>query len=551
MNMMKDNDRTVYVIGHKNPDTDSVCSAIAYAHLKREITGDRYEARRAGAVNDETRYVLNKFGVEIPKYLADVRMQVKDASLHHITGVSPDVSSKFVWELMKKQNVKTIPVLEDDKLIGIATTGDIVRSYMDEYDNTMLSKAKTQYQNIIDTLNGELLTGDANRCFTEGKVTIGASSTEAMAEFIQKNDLVILGNRYESQAYAIDLNVSCIVVCQGAEVADVLLKRAQAQGVVIIRTPYDTFTTARLINQSIPVKYFMTTGQLYHFKLDDYIDEIKEEITKTKIRDFPILNAEGKLQGFISRRRVMSAQKKQVILVDHNEKSQAVKGLEEAEIMEIIDHHRLGSIETMSPVYFRNQPVGCTGTIIYQMYQENGVEIPPHIAGIVCSAIISDTLLFRSPTCTACDRAAAEALSKIADIDMEQMACDMFNAGSNLEGKTSEEICFQDFKQFTVGNKVFGVGQINSMSGDELDKVRNRLREYLPTIEIQRGLDMVFLMLTNILSESSEILCSGKGARETIIEAFDHPEQEEKLILKGVVSRKKQLVPVLVSAIQH
>lgn len=551
MNMMKDNNRTVYVVGHKNPDTDSICSAIAYAHLKREVTGERYEARRAGTVNDETRYVLNKFGVEIPKYLADVRMQVQDASLHHIKGVSPDVSSKSVWELMKKQNVKTIPVLEDDRLIGIATTGDIVRSYMDEYDNTMLSKAKTQYQNIIDTLNGELLTGDASGYFTEGKVTIGASSTEAMAEFIQKNDLVILGNRYESQAYAIDLNVSCIVVCQEAEVADVLLKRAQAQGIVIIRTPYDTFTTARLINQSIPVKYFMTTGHLYHFNLDDYLDEIKEEITKTKIRDFPILDKEGKLQGFISRRRVMSAKKKQVILVDHNEKSQAVEGLEEAEILEIIDHHRLGSIETVGPVYFRNQPVGCTGTIISQMYQENGVEIPPQIAGILCSAIISDTLLFRSPTCTMYDRAAAEMLAKIAGIDMEQMASEMFNAGSNLEGKTADEICFQDFKQFTVGNKVFGVGQINSMSGEELDKVRDRLQEHLPKIEIQRGLDMVFLMLTNILTESSEILCSGKGARETIIEAFDHPEQEQKLILKGVVSRKKQLVPVLVSAIQH
>lgn len=549
--MKEENNRTVYVIGHKNPDTDSICSAIAYAHLKREITGESYEARRAGVVNDETKYVLKKFGFEMPKYLGDVRMQVQDAILHDIEGVSPDVSSKFVWELMKKQNVKTIPVLENDRLIGISTTGDIVRSYMDEYDNTMLSKAKTQYKNILDTLDGELLSGDVNGYFTKGKVTIGASSTDAMAEFIQENDLVILSNRYESQAYAIDLNVSCIVVCQNAEVKPVLIKRAQAQGVVIIRTPYDTFTTARLINQSIPVKYFMTTGPLYHFNLDDYLSEVTPEIIKTKIRDFPILNTEGKLVGFISRRRVMNAQKKQVILVDHNEKSQAVDGLEEAEILEIIDHHRLGSIETGGPVYFRNQPVGCTGTIIYQMYQENGVEVPPHIAGILCSAIISDTLLFRSPTCTYVDKAAAEELSKIAEIDMDQMASEMFNAGSHLEGKTADEICFQDFKQFTVGNKKFGVGQINSMSGEELDKVRDRLQEHLPVVAEKKGLDMVFMMLTDILRESSEILCTGKSARKTIIEAFDHPEQEQKLILKGVVSRKKQFVPVLVSAIHH
>lgn len=247
----------------------------------------------------------------------------------------------------------------------------------------------------------------------------------------------------------------------------------------------------------------------------------------------------------------MSVRKKQVILVDHNEKSQAVDGLEEAEILEIIDHHRLGSIETMGPVYFRNQPVGCTATIVYQMYQENQVEITPQIAGLLCSAIISDTLLFRSPTCTAIDIATAQKLAEIADIEMEEMAAAMFRAGSNLEDKTAEELCFQDFKQFTVGEKVFGVGQINSMSGDELEDVKKMVADYLPTALQNNKLDMIYFMLTDILEESSEILCCGPGAKDAIIDAYGLPEDADRMVLKKVVSRKKQVVPALVAAMQH
>ncbi len=543
--------KKVYVVGHKNPDTDSICSAIAYAYLKREITGEKYSPRRAGQINEETQYVLNRFKVKAPKLLTDVKLQVKDADIHVIEGAGPNVSIKRVWELMKKQHVKTIPVLENGELLGIATTGDIASSYMDVYDDTILGEAKTQYKNIIDTLDGTLLTGDPNKYFTNGKVAIGASSPELMTEFIFENDLVILGNRYESHSCAIDINVGCIIVCQNAPVSEILLKRAQSQDIVIIQTPHDTFNVARLINQSVPVEHFMTRGPIYAFHLDDYMDEVRKNITKKKFREFPILTRQEKLVGFISRRRVMSVRKKQVILVDHNEKSQAVDGLEEAEILEIIDHHRLGSIETMGPVYFRNQPVGCTATIVYQMYQENQVEITPQIAGLLCSAIISDTLLFRSPTCTAVDVATAEKLAEIAEIDMEEMAAAMFRAGSNLEDKTAEELCFQDFKQFTVGEKVFGVGQINSMSGDELDDIKEMITEYLPTALQNNKLDMIYFMLTDILDESSEIMCYGPGAKEAVIDAFGLAENTDRMILKKVVSRKKQVVPALVAAMQH
>lgn len=541
----------VYVVGHKNPDTDSICSAIAYAELKKKVTGEEYVARRAGQINEETQYVLAKFGVKAPEILKNVKLQVKDLDIHKIEGVEPNVSIRDTWTKMKEQSVKTLPILKEEELVGVISTGDIAKSYMDVYDNKILSEARTQYRNIIKTLDGELVTGNLHGYFSKGKVTIGASNPDMMEEFIEKDDLVILGNRHEAQACAVDIDVSCLVLCQNAEVSEELIKKAEEQSIVIIRTPHDTFTTARLINQSIPVKYFMSKGPLLTFRMSDYVDDIKERMTKKKFRDFPILDRHGRFRGFISRRRFMDASKKKVILVDHNERSQAIDGIEEAEIVEIIDHHRLGNMETMGPVFFRNQPVGCTATIVTQMYEEAGVEIPPKIAGLLCSAIISDTLLFRSPTCTAVDEKIAGKLAKVAGINMEEMAKAMFNAGSSMKGKSAEEICFQDFKQFTVGDTVFGVGQINSMNKEELQEIKEVLTPYLTKAMEEQQLNMVYFMLTDILGESTELLCCGNHAKETVISAFDLQEDAERIILKDVVSRKKQLIPILVSALQQ
>lgn len=541
----------VYVVGHKNPDTDSICSAIAYAHLKKQLTSNEYVARRAGQINEETHYVLKKFKVDPPDLLSNVKLQVKDMDIHKMEGVEPNVSIKDTWAKMKEQNVKTLPILKDEELVGVISTGDIATSYMEVYDNRILSSAKTQYRNIVKTLDGTLITGNEHGYFTKGKVTIAASNPDLMEEFIEKDDLVILGNRYESQSCAMDIDASCLVVCQGAEVSEELIQRAEEQSVVIISTPHDTFTAARLINQSIPVKHFMTKTPLVTFQMNDYVEDIKEVMTKKKFRDFPILDRHGRFKGLISRRRFMDVSKKKVILVDHNEKSQAVDGIEEAEIVEIIDHHRLGSIETMGPVFFRNQPVGCTATIVCQMYEESGVKITPTIAGLLCAAIISDTLLFRSPTCTKIDEKAAKKLSKIAGIDMEQMAGEMFKAGSNLQGKTADEICFQDFKQFTVNDTVFGVGQINSMNKEELAEIREIIEPHLPKVLEEQNLQMIYFMLTDILDESTELICCGNNAKEYIIDAFDLKEGTDKIILKGVVSRKKQLIPTLVGALQQ
>lgn len=545
------NENKIYIVGHKNPDTDSICSAIAYAALKKELTGKDYVARRAGRLNEETQYVLEYFGVEVPKLLSDLRVQVRDVDLRRAENLNGSVSIKTAWAQMKELNIKTLPIGRNNKLEGLITVGDIARSYMDVYDSTILARSKTQYRNIASTIDGKIISGNEHSYVSKGKVAIAASSRQLMSDFVDEDDLVILGDRIEAQQLAIDINVSCMVVCGDARIPNEILKQAEEKEIVVIASPHDTFTVARLINQSIPVRHFMTKDELITFYPKDYVDDVKEVMARKKYRDFPVVDINGDFQGFISRRRLLNCRKKQVILVDHNEESQAVDGIEQADVLEIIDHHRLNSIQTIGPVVFRNQPVGCTATIIYQMYQEYNKPVNPVIAGLLCSAIISDTLLFRSPTCTLLDEHAAKELAEIAGINMEELAQAMFKAGSNLQGKSAEEICFLDFKQFTVNDTVFGVGQVNSMSAEELTEIKAQIESELDKIRQNHRLDMIFFMLTNIMTESSELLCVGPEAREKAISAFDLNGKSDTLYLKGVVSRKKQLVPAIVEALQQ
>lgn len=549
--MYKEKERKIYVVGHTNPDTDSICSAIAYASLKCALTGKKYEPRRAGQLNEETQYVLERFHVKPPALLSDLREQIKDVELKEVDGLKDSVSIRTAWEKMIESNIHTLPVTRDGRLEGVITIGDIAKTYMEVYDSTILSKARTQYRNIAKAVDGEILTGNEHGYLLKGKCVIAASSKILMSDFINMDDLVIMGDRKDAQQCAVDMNASCMVVCQNAPVSEKILEQAKEREIVIIRTPHDTFTAALHINQSIPVKYFMTRENIVTFQLGDYVDDAKDVMARKRYRDFPIVDGKGNFLGLISRRRLLNVHKKQVILVDHNEKNQAVEGIDEAEVLEIIDHHRLSSIETMAPVFFRNQPVGCTATIIYQMYQEAGIEADPVNAGLLCAAIISDTLMFRSPTCTPLDEQTAKELAKIAGVEIESLAREMFNAGSNLKGKSAEEICFLDFKQFTVNDTVFGVGQVNSMSGDELKEIRKVVEPYLEKARNTHGLNMIFFMLTNILTESSELLCCGPEAREKLVGAYDLPEDIDELMLKSVVSRKKQLVPALVSALQQ
>ena len=543
----------IFVIGHKNPDTDSICSAIAYCDIKNRTTQDsKYIAKRAGQINEETEYVLNRFGVQPPGYLSNIGTQVKDMDIRLSPEANKSMSLKNAWDLMQENSIVSLPIREKDgTLEGLITIGDIAKTYMDTTDSYLLSRARTQYQRIAETIGGKVIEGNEHGYFIQGKIMVATANPDKMKEYVEENDMVIMGNREEDHLQAIEQNVSCIIVGMGIEVTEKVLKLAHEKDIVIISSPYDTFTISRLINQSIPVKYIMKTDNLVTFNTEDFTDDIQEVMIKHRHRAFPVINKKGKCIGTISRRNFLDMHRKKVVLVDHNEKDQAVDNIDKADIMEIIDHHKLGTLQTMQPISFRNQPVGCTGTIMYQMYGEQKLEIPPKIAGLLCAAIISDTLMFRSPTCTLQDKMAAGALALIADISIEEFAREMFKAGSNLKDKSPEEIFYQDYKKFIAeGDICFGVGQISSMDADELREIKERLIPFMVSECGRHGVSRVYFMLTDIMEQSTELLFYGEGSEEMAVNAFKIEPKDGTIYLKGVVSRKKQLIPPLMEAAQ-
>ena len=543
----------IFVIGHKNPDTDSICSAIAYCDIKNRTTQDsKYIAKRAGQINEETEYVLNRFGVQPPGYLSNIGTQVKDMDIRLSPEANKSMSLKNAWDLMQENSIVSLPIREKDgTLEGLITIGDIAKTYMDTTNSYLLSRARTQYQRIAETIGGKVIEGNAHGYFIQGKIMVATANPDKMKEYVEENDMVIMGNREEDHLQAIEQNVSCIIVGMGIEVTEKVLKLAHEKDIVIISSPYDTFTISRLINQSIPVKYIMKTDNLVTFNTEDFTDDIQEVMIKHRHRAFPVINKKGKCIGTISRRNFLDMHRKKVVLVDHNEKDQAVDNIDKADIMEIIDHHKLGTLQTMQPISFRNQPVGCTGTIMYQMYGEQKLEIPPKIAGLLCAAIISDTLMFRSPTCTLQDKMAAGALALIADISIEEFAREMFKAGSNLKDKSPEEIFYQDYKKFIgEGNVSFGVGQISSMDSEELKEIKEKLMPFMVSECGRHDITRVYFMLTNILEESTELLFYGEGSQQMAEIAFERKPDGDTFSLPGVVSRKKQLIPAMMEAAQ-
>ena len=543
----------IFVIGHKNPDTDSICSAIAYCDIKNRTTQDsKYIAKRAGQINEETEYVLNRFGVQPPGYLSNIGTQVKDMDIRLSPEANKSMSLKNAWDLMQENSIVSLPIREKDgTLEGLITIGDIAKTYMDTTDSYLLSRARTQYQRIAETIGGKVVEGNGHGYFIQGKIMVATANPDKMKEYVEENDMIIMGNREEDHLQAIEQNVSCIIVGLGIEVTEKVLKLAHEKDIIIISSPYDTFTISRLINQSIPVKYIMKTESLVTFNTEDFTDDIQDVMIKHRHRAFPVIDKKGKCIGTISRRNFLDMHRKKVVLVDHNEKDQAVDNIDKAEIMEIIDHHKLGTLQPMQPISFRNQPVGCTGTIMYQMYGEQKLEIPPKIAGLLCAAIISDTLMFRSPTCTLQDKMAAGALALIADISIEEFAREMFKAGSNLKDKSPEEIFYQDYKKFIAeGDVCFGVGQISSMDADELKEIKERLLPFMVSECGRHGVSRVYFMLTNIMEQSTELLFYGEGSEEMAVNAFKMQPENGTIYLKGVVSRKKQLIPPLMEAAQ-
>ena len=545
-------EKEIIVIGHKNPDSDSICSAVAYAQLKHQLDGGRYIAKRAGDISKETAFVLNYFGVEEPEYQADVYARVSDIEYEIVPGVDRNMSIREAYLSMKKYNSTTLCITNEDNLIsGIITMTDIAGSGMDVLDNHMVSSAQTPFQNIVKTLNARVLCGNVDKIFDEGRVTIAANTPERMVDYISKGDLVVLGDRFESQFFAVEIGASCIVLCTDCEPNPTILELAKARECIVLSSPYDSYTVSRLINQSMPVEHFMLSKNILSFELDDFAKDVKEVMSKERHRYFPVTDHQGHYLGLISKRNLLAMEKKHVILVDHNEKNQAVDGVQGADILEIIDHHRLGGMESINPLLFRNHPVGCTATIVFQIAKENNLELTKQTAGLLCSAILSDTLMFRSPTCTAVDKAAAEELAQIAGVEIEDYAQQMFEAGSDLSSKSTEEIFYQDYKTFNTAGNDFGVGQITSVSKAGLQQMQGKLLDYMKEKHRQNPNMMYFFMLTNILEESSIVLYCGGNSRELLAIAYEKEIPEDGVVIEGMVSRKKQLLPDLIAAMQQ
>ena len=543
----------VVVIGHRNPDTDSICSAIAYAELKNKTSDLVCEPRRAGKMNQETEFVLKKFGVKPPRMCTDVNPKIRDVDYREMPGIPGSTSLRKAWEIMRDQKIDTLAVTsEEDELQGVITVKDIATANMDLFDTGILAKSQTTYRNILETLGGTMVVGREDDVCTTGHIRIGTATPEMLENTVEKGDIVILTNRYESQLCAIEKEASLLIICNGAKVGRTIQRIAEEMGVAIMSAPVDTYAAGKLISQCAPISYYMTRSDIMKFTLVTPVADVTRVMAKVRHRYFPILDEDGKYCGMVSRRNIINLQKRRIILVDHNEATQAVEGFDQAEILEIIDHHRIGSLETSGPVYFRNQPVGCTATIVTQMYDESGVEIPQKTAGLLLAAILSDTLVFRSPTCTPIDVNAANRLAKIAGVDINEFANEMFEAGEKLDGKTAEEVFLQDFKVFMCGDIRFGVAQGSYMTRKNLLAAEALLQPYLEEARNKQNVEDIYMLLTDVPKEESVVISDGRYASEVLSDGFEtQPAEDGSFTLPGVVSRKKQFIPALMTAYQE
>lgn len=534
---------TVYVSGHRNPDTDSICSAIAYAYLKRISEGINAIPVRLGPINRETKFVLDYFGVEEPIFIENVYTQVQDIKFDKPLVFKENTSMFEAWNAMMEKNIRTIAVVDNEnKLIGIATVGDLAKAYLSSSHE--LSKYKIPIDNILATLKGEEILRYVD--YLEGDILVAAMSKENVLKRIKKGDILIIGDRDDIQQAAIQQGIKALIITGNNGISEKIFELAKQYKVTIIKVVPDTFDTVKLLNQSIPLSYVIKKEDLLTFRVSDYIDDVKEVMLKYRYRNFPVVDEEGKVVGLLARRHILDYERKNVIMVDHNEFSQAVEGIEQARILEIIDHHRIGTIETEQPILFRNHPVGSTATIINRLFEEKGLIPEPKIAGIMCAAILSDTLVFKSPTCTPEDVRAAKKLAEIANIDINEFGTEMFKAGTSLEGKTVEEIFYTDFKEFTINNYKIGIGQVNTLT--DAGELKQQLISFMEKVKKDKDYDILLLMLTDIINEGSEILFVGNN-KELLQRAFNVEIKNNSFYLPYVISRKKQVLPPLVKAI--
>ncbi|HCL4577234.1 TPA: putative manganese-dependent inorganic diphosphatase [Clostridium botulinum] len=542
----------IYITGHRNPDSDSICASLGYADLKKQLGYNNIVSGRLGELNNETKFVLDYFNVKAPTLIDTVKTQVSDLDIDKVIPISKDLSLKKAWITMKENNVKTLPVQDEEgKLIGLASLSNISSTYMGVWQKDILAKSNANIEDIIDTLNAKIAYKREDKQKFTGNLVVAAMEAKDIKNYIKEGDIVILGNRDDVQEAALDCKAHLLVVTGSHKVSDKILNKAKDLECSILISEEDTFTTSVLITQSIPVSYIMTSSDIMSFKLSDFVEDVKEVMLKTRFRSYPVVDHNNKIVGAISRYHLISPKKKKVILVDHNEMGQSVPGLEEAEIMEIIDHHRIGGVNTASPIFFRNQPVGSTSTIIANMFFENNITPSKEIAGVLSSAIISDTLLFKSPTSTELDKKILDKLAKIAEIDPKSYSVEMFKAGTSLKGKTVEGLFHEDFKNFTIGGGKIGVSQVSTMDPSSFDPLKEDMLNLMESKVKKEGYEGLVLVLTDLLKEGSFIYVIGPK-KEIIASAFKKSlDKDSSLYAEGVLSRKKQVIPPITNAIEN
>ena len=530
---------TIYITGHRNPDTDSIVSAMAYAALQNALGNRQYQAARLGQISDETQIVLDRFGFQPPRLIDNVRTQVRDLDYDTPPTLSAAATVSRGWQAMQGGNLSILPVAnEDGTLYGTLSAGDVAN-----YDITTVRNPRVEdipVFNLISVLEGKLLheSEDAPD-LVSGEVTIALPASRENLLFSSPDSVVICGDQPDMVHRALELQVNCIIVCQG-EVSPELLDHAG--NTCVISTPIDAYQALRLIFHALPIARVCKNKDLVCFHLDDYIDDVQDAVLESRFRAYPILDEEEKVVGMLSRYHLLRPRRKRVVLVDHNEKSQSVTGLDQADILEIIDHHRLADIETKNPIHVRNEAVGSTNTIIAEMYQEKGLMPTAKMAGLMAAAIVSDTVMFKSPTCTQRDIDIANRMARIASVRLEDLGQAIFSAACG-DDKTAEAMLKTDYKEFHIAGHNLAVSQITTMDSDRLLK---RLGEFLAVMaetREKRGLQSVVLMITDVLLEGTQLLFVGD--EDTIRQAFGIKGEENYAFLPKIMSRKKQVIPML------
>ncbi len=536
----------IYIFGHKNPDSDTICSSLAYAELKKAL-GEDAVAVRLGELTSETKFILKYFKAPEPPMLETIKTQVSDLVIDEPLCVAPEASVRSAWMLMRERGLKALTVTDEaGRLIGLATLSDITRNYMDLSDDMLLAKSSTPFSNIILTLQAETVLASRKDGVAKGRVLVSAQHHTRAKHYMGRGDIVI-ANIGDNIREAIIAGADMVICTCGLRPEQDQIELAQKNGCMIISTAYDTFTAAMLIRQSIPVKSVMTGEQIITVRRSEFIDDVKDRMLKTRFRSYPVIDDEEKVVGMVSRYHLLSRRRKRAILVDHNERSQTADGIEEAEILEIIDHHRLGDIQTSNPILMKNEPVGSTATIITSLYEQYRVDIPYQTAGLLLSAIITDTLNFKSPTSTQQDEHTARMLSQIADADIGDLARKIFGAGSILRSKTPDEIITSDLKEYAVGKAKIGIAQVYSIDSESLSDMRMALLERMSYHCDKNGFGLLMLLVTDLNRGGSDVLFVG-DRRDIFLKAYPQDKPDEPVFLPNVLSRKKQVVPLIMAA---